>query len=149
MVSSRIATIVGSERTLDAFNFKLRQAKYSGLTRLEVSICQGAMQRYSPSQASVKTLWHQKVQAALDYIAAQVLNSQTILRQTYRKLSVPTLLASFGGLNDNMLVVGRRFSWLINARTQDQSYFVGTRICYGYDPKLSDYRNWKRLEEQV
>ena len=89
------------------------------------------------------------MQAALDYIAAEVLNSQTFLRQTYRKMNVPTLLASFGGLNDNILVVGRRFSWLINARTQDQMYFVGTRISHGYDSQLSDRHNWKRLEEQV
>ena len=69
IVSSRIATIVGSQRTVDAFNYKLRHAKFTGLTRLEVSICLGAMQRYSPTQASVKTLWHQEMQAAMDSLS--------------------------------------------------------------------------------
>ena len=80
MVSSRIATIVGSSNSLDAFNTKLRQAKYTGLTRLEVSICLGAMQGYNPTHASVKTKWHSKMQAALDLLASRVLNNDSVLR---------------------------------------------------------------------
>ena len=85
------------------------------------------------------------MQAALDLLARRVLNNDSILRQTYRKVNIPTLLASFGNLKDCILVVGRRFSWMINARTQDRRYFVGTRFNYGYNPKLCDYRNWYRL----
>ena len=96
MVSSRISSIVGSSHSLDAFNTKLRQAKFTGLTRLEVSICLGAMERYNPTYSSVNTRWHEKMQAALDLLAARVLNNDSILRQTYRKVNVPTLLASFG-----------------------------------------------------
>ena len=85
------------------------------------------------------------MQAALDLLASRVLNNDSILRQTYRKLNIPTLLASFGSLKDCILVVGRRFSWMINARTQDRRYFVGTRINYGYDSQLFHRYNWKRL----
>ena len=63
------------------------------------------------------------------------------------KMSVPSLLASIGHSNHNILVVGRRFSWMINARTEGHRFFVGTRINYGYDAKLFEYMNWLRLEE--
>ena len=89
------------------------------------------------------------MQAALDYIAKEVLNNESVLRQAYRKMNVPSLLASLGNSHHNILVVGRRFSWMINARTEGHRFFVGTRINYGYDAKLFDRKNWLRLEEQV
>ena len=59
------------------------------------------------------------------------------------------LFASFGNLNNGVLVVGRRFSWMINARTSDRRYYIGTRLYYGYDAKLCNHYTWQRLEEQV
>ena len=107
------------------------------------------MEQYSPCRPSVKTLWHKKMQAALDYIAKEVLNNESVLCQAYRKMNVPSLLASIGNSNHNILVVGKRFSWMINARTEGHRFFVGTRINYGYNAQLTDHHNWTRLEEQV
>ena len=44
---------------------KVLQAKSKGLTRLEISICQKALEGFSPWNPSVKTDWYKKVHAAL------------------------------------------------------------------------------------
>ena len=98
---------------------------------------------------SVKTLWHLKMQCALDELAAGVLNNTKVLSKTYRRLNVPMLLASLVRSDINVLDIGRRQSWIINARTPDRHHFTGTKINYGYDPTLCNYDNWQRLEEQV
>ena len=98
---------------------------------------------------SVKTLWHLKMQCALDELAAGVLNNTVVLCKTYRRLNVPMLLASLVESDINVLAIGRRQSWIINARTPDRHHFTGTKINYGYDAELNNYQNWQRLEEQV
>ena len=149
LVGSRVATIVGSCRSKDAFNKRLCKAQLTGLTRLEVSIYPDAEGRYDPMVASVKTLWHKKMQCALDELAAGVLNDPKVRSKTYRKLNVPTLLASLVWYEINVLAIGRRHSWIINARTPDRHHFTGTKINYGYEAALCNYNNWQRLEEQV
>ena len=98
---------------------------------------------------SVKTLWHAKMQSALDELAAGVLNNTKVLCKTYRGLNVPLLLASLVRSDINVLAIGRRQSWVVNARTPDRRRFTGTKINYGYDAVLNNYQNWQRLEEQV
>ena len=125
------------------------QAQLTGLTRLEVSIYPNTGDRYNPMLPSVKTLWHIRMQSALDELAAGVLNNKKVMCKTYRKLNVPMLLASLVRSDINVLAIGRRQSWIINARTPDRHHFTGTKINYGYDPTLCNYDNWQRLEEQV
>ena len=125
------------------------QAQLSGLTRLEVSIYLDAEGRYNPLLPGVKTLWHIKMQCALDELAAGVLNNTKVLCKTYRRLNIPMLLASLVGSDINVLAIGRRQSWVVNARTPDRRRFTGTKINYGYDPGLCNYNNWQRLEDQV
>ena len=149
LVGSRVSTIVGSCRSKDAFNQRLCQAQLTGLTRLEVSIYPDTEDRYNPMLPSVKTLWHIKMQCALDELAAGVLNNKKVMRKTYRKLNLPMLLASLVSSDINVLAIGRRQSWIINARTPDRHHFTGTKINYGYDAELNNYQNWQRLEEQV
>ena len=149
LVGSRVSTIVGSCRSKDAFNQRLCQAQLTGLTRLEVSIYSDTENRYNPILPGVKTLWHIKMQCALDELAAGVLNNKKVMSKTYRKLNVPMLLASLVRSDINVLAIGRRQSWMINARTPDRWHFTGTKINYGYDAVLNNYQNWQRLEEQV
>ena len=89
------------------------------------------------------------MQRALDELAAGVLNSTKVLCKTYRRLNVPLLLASLVRSDINVLAIGRRASWIVNARTPDRRRFTGTKINYGYDAALSNYQNWQRLEDQV
>ena len=41
-IGSRASHIIGSKTNTDSFHTKLRDARFSGMTRLEVSICEGA-----------------------------------------------------------------------------------------------------------
>ena len=136
LVGSRVSTIVGSCRSKDAFSQRLCQAQLTGLTRLEVSIYPDTEGRYNPMLPSVKTLWHLKIQRALDELVAGVLNNTKVLCKTYRRLNVPLLLASLVRSDINVLAIGRRASWIVNARTPDRRRFTGTKINYGYDPTL-------------
>ena len=66
IVSSRVSEILGSKRTLNSFNKRLRSCQQDGMTRIEVSICRAAFVKLNPTQASVKTQWHSKVQVMMD-----------------------------------------------------------------------------------
>ena len=43
LVGSRISVILGSKQSLSVFEKKITKAQYTGLTRLELSICKGAL----------------------------------------------------------------------------------------------------------
>ena len=45
-VGSRMATVLGSSHKLSVFNKRLSSSQYTGLSRLEVSICEEALMRY-------------------------------------------------------------------------------------------------------
>ena len=64
----------------------------------------------------------------------------------YRRLSIPSLLVRLGRCRVNILVVGEKNSWLINARTTHSHHFVGTRLCQGLTKKASNTDVWNRLE---
>ena len=87
------------------------------------------------------------MQDAMDQLVAGVLNHKSVIGQVYRKMNVPKMLASIGACYVNILAVGAKHSWIINARTPHQYHFVGTRVAYGYDSKLGNYFNWPRLQD--
>ena len=130
--------IVGSKYTLDSFDEKVKDACYTGMTRLEISICEAAFDECSPLQPSVKTLWHQRIQSALDYLVAEVLNDKTNFGLTYRKMSVPRLLAQVGRCKVVILLIGKENTWLINAKTFNPRRFVGTRLATGLTSKAGN-----------
>ena len=65
------------------------------MTRLEVSIHQPALIKFSPWMPSVRTLWHQKVGNFMTQIVDLVLNDKQVLPMIYRRMSIPRLI---GGL---------------------------------------------------
>ena len=79
MVGSRLRYILGSKGQYNSFIKRVCSAQGTGLTRLEVSICRSALQKFKPWQPSVKTLWHKKTQVALEVIVEEVLNNKTVL----------------------------------------------------------------------
>jgi len=86
------------------------------MTRLEVSICQAAIEKFNPFQAMIKTLFHSKVQAAIDHLVEKVLNDRHVVSKVYHKLSLPTLLGFIGRCCVNLMIVGKTHSWIVNAR---------------------------------
>ena len=67
------------DKYLKKYFAKLCQAQLSGLTRLEVSIYPDARDRYNPMLPSIKTLWHLRMQCALDELASGVLNNSKVM----------------------------------------------------------------------
>ena len=64
-------------------------------------------------------------------------------------MDVPKVLTTIGFVRHNILFIGRKSSWIVNARAEKQYNLVGTQFNYGFDSKLSDYHNWPRLLDQV
>ena len=89
------------------------------------------MERFNPLQPSVKTLWHSKMQAAMELLVEQVLNDKHFIISAYHKLSLPTLLGLIGRCSTNLMVVGQRHSWMVNARTSHRRHFIGTKQMFG------------------
>ena len=146
MVGSKLSNILGCKGQCNAFIKRVCQAQHSGLTRLEMSICRSALQKFKPWQPSVKTLWHRKTQETLDMFVKDVLNKKTILKHVYKNLSLPHLLGLLGQCPVNLMMIGKENSWIINARTSHKQHFVGTRHVIGLSRKQFGAKFWQRLQ---
>lgn len=146
MVGSRIAVILGSRQVLTSFMRRIKEAQDDGLTRLEVSITQVALQRYIFANPTVKTCWHTKMQSAMDHLVDRFLNDPRILTYVYRRLSLPTLITLLGKCKDNLLVIGKNYSWIINATTGHGRHFVGTMKPLGFSSCANSNIMWNRVE---
>ena len=146
MVGSRIKEIVGAKHNLNLFNQKLRVARFSGMTRIEVSICSHAIDTFALCHPPVRTLWHTKVENAIDHLYSTTLNDNDVIDVIYRKLDVSTLLAMLTNSSRNILAVGRNNSWLINCRTVHKRHFVGTWAAINFATMPFRASNVSRLE---
>ena len=142
LVGSRIRTILGSTKGLGLFEKRIRKAQNTGMTRLEVSICSAALEKFRPDLPSMRTLWHSKMQAAMDLLTAEVLNHRTVIPQVYRRLSVPSLLGRIGGCMDTMMIIGKRSTWMVNARSSNDRRFIGTKQLIGLPLKCVNVHLW-------
>ena len=134
---------------MNVFNKRLNRSQYTGLSRLEVSISEEALMKFRIWQPSVKTLWHKKVESALKLILDHVFNNEQVLKQCYRRLSVPHLLGHIGRCKENILAVGSKNSWLINARTSHTRHFIGTRHSIGLSSPTAGSKLFSRLDNLV
>ena len=86
-----------------------------GLTRVEISIRSDALRKYRPFDPSKKTLWHLAADTGIKKLAGEVLNRDQICKKTYHEVSLGMLIGGLGRCDNNALVIGRRYSWLVNA----------------------------------
>ena len=145
LVSTRLSTILGSTQQKGVLTRQIRKHQYAGMTRLEISVCRSAIERFSPWEPSVKTIWHKKVALAMDKIVADVLNDKRALALTYRRMSLPRLINRLCTAGENILAIGRRHSWIINAKTSHKYHFVGSRATALLTKDLSETRELDRL----
>lgn len=117
------------------------------MSRLEVSICQDALIKFSPALPSVKTAWYSRIQSALRLLETKALNDPQVLDIAYRKMSLPILLGELSKTEANLLAIGRKNSWLINASTATAYYFTGTRLPLGLNEKTMDFKAWRKLRD--
>ena len=58
MVGSRVHEVIGAKHHNNSLNKRVSMASNHGLTRIELSICKEALNRYKPYYPSIRTLWH-------------------------------------------------------------------------------------------
>ena len=128
IVGSKIAKVVGCQGTLSAFDKRVSRARWVGMTRLELSLCSGALRRYRPFQPSMKTLWSQRVNAAFQHLDRLVLNNEEVLAMSHRRLNIAHFLGELSLSQVQVLAIGHQATWLVNHRTAHRSHFVGTQL---------------------
>ena len=137
-VSSRINTVLCSGRQPGCFEKLIRKYQHVGLTRLEISVCHNALKKFSPWNPSVKTRWHVKMANAIDSIISGALNNPKALSMTYRTMSLPRMINHICNTEINILAVGKRLSWIINASTGHRNHFIGTKCVAGISHTACD-----------
>ena len=120
-MGSRIAKIVGCQKEKNRFDKRVSLARDGGMTRLEISLCQGAMTKYKPFQPSMKTRWIQKVGAAFERLHRLVLNDEEVLELAHRRLNISHFLGELGQCKVQILAIGHQASWLVSHRTATSS----------------------------
>ena len=128
IVGSRIAQIVGCQKKLSAFDRRVSRARCVGMTRLEISLCSGALRRYKPFQPSMKTLWFKKVNAAFQHLDKLVLNDKQVLKMCHRRLNIAHFLDELSLSQVQVLAIGHHASWLVSHKTAHRNHFVGTQL---------------------
>ena len=63
---------------------------------------------------------------ALEILVNSALNNTKLLSLAYKEISLPRLINCLCNTEVNILAVGKRLSWLINAETGHKNHFVGT-----------------------
>ena len=86
MVGSKTNAIVCSKQKMSLLNQRLCQTYKTGMTRLEVSIHDVAIQKYDVTMPSFKTGWHERVSKALDSLTKNFLNDEDHLDYYYRRI---------------------------------------------------------------
>ena len=77
------------------------------------------------------------------------INDEEVLEHTYRKVPVNVLLTLLAMTPVNVLAIGKKECWMINARTPHKRHFVGSSCATTlYDGPLVQ-RYWDRLKEFV
>ena len=127
LVGSRMPVVLGCSSERTSFMKRIRGAQHTGLTRLEISCHEAALQKYILYTASLKTDWHYRIQRAIETLVSKFLNHDEVLKRVYRRLCLPDLVTRLGECWQNMLVIGKSTTWLILASTGHKRHFVGTK----------------------
>ena len=149
IVGSKVKAIVGSKKHLSSFNRKIQRAEGTGLTRLELSIHEDALTKYKMNEPSVKTKFFKRLAACMRHLTDAFLNEEEVLAQAYFKIPINILLHLLAQTPVNVLAIGKKECWIVNASTPHPRHFVGTRCATTLYEHPTELRNWDRLKEFV
>lgn len=138
IVSSRLSTILSSGSQPGAFEKLIRKNQNQGMTRLELSIHRDSIERYNPWSRTIRKTWDQKICNAMDKLLQSVLNHRKAQNLLSWSVSVSSVISRLTRTENNILAVGRRHSWIINAGTGHKYHFIGTRAVAGLTVKGQD-----------
>ena len=137
-VGTRVPQILGTGFKDDLFQKRIKKSQSTGLTRLEVSVLHEAISQYDIFKPSVKTLCHEKVPKAMSLMVENILNHDYVLRLAYCKLSLNYLFAYLAKAQTNIMAIGSKSTFMINARTGHNRHFVGTHKPIGLTTSASN-----------
>ena len=60
-------------------------------------------------------------------LSENFLNNEEILEHCYRRINIPKLLSLLMRTSVNILIIGKKECWLVNASTPHPRHFVGTQ----------------------
>ena len=92
-IGCRANEFLGCKRILNALNKRLGNAKFKGITRVEVSVYPNVGD-YNPYVAQLSTAWHKRIQAALHHICQDVLNETAVKAMCLRHINVEKLIGN-------------------------------------------------------
>jgi hypothetical protein len=112
-VGTRLSKIVGSSYRIGDLEKRVRKARASGLSRLEVSFYFTNVDGYRFNQASLNTVFHHDAHNLITEILISVINTNEVLPKIYGKIKLTAFLSRLSQLNMNTLVIGYSRIWLI------------------------------------
>ena len=87
---------------------------------------------------SVKTLCHRRVSNAMKLMVESILNNDKVLKLAYCRLSLNYLLAHLAKAQTNIMAIGSKSTFMINARTGHKRHFVETHKPIGLTTSASN-----------
>ena len=88
-VGSRFATILGSRMTPGLMEQSMKLARFTGLTRVEVSLHLDQEGDMTLSSAHARLRWHVMIPAMIKLIIERALNHWAVIDLAYRALNMP------------------------------------------------------------
>ena len=146
-IGSRFNRVLGSKLENNSFIKRTKECQWTGMTRLEVSICKDALENYSPFQKSLMTVWYKRITTFIELIHENILNCPYNTENTYRNLIMPELLGRLSNCRFNVLLIGLENTWIVNAKTSHKLHFVGTKLACGLTKKAQRVQSWLKLAQ--
>ena len=104
---------------------------------------------YKMNEPSVKTKFAKRLTTCMRHLTDAFLNDEEVLAHAYRKVPVNILLTLLAMTPVNVLAIGKKECWIINASTPHKRHFVGSRCATTLYEGPLVLRNWDRLKEFV
>ena len=126
VVGSRFPQILGSKHSIGKFEKTIRDAQFTGITRLEISLRPDIDSDTVMLNNMIKQTWHERIPNLLRHITDNVLNHKDTVSKTFKLINLTDVLYNFGKLDYNCLVIGSNTTWIVNCKTSHRNFFIGT-----------------------
>ena len=127
LVGSYIKKIIGSGQEISEMQPRIRDARESGMTRIEISFYFDNTDAHKFRRTGMQDLFCRNASNLLNMIASDVLSYYpNILVRAYKSLSIYNLVNALGQVKNISLVIGAKNVWLVNCSTNHTGHFIGT-----------------------
>ena len=93
----------------------------------------------------MKTFFHHNVLHVIERLVKSVMNDREVLPLIYKRLSIFDMTSAFCRIKFNLLVLGKKHTWLVNAATNHPFHYIGTVRCINFPLGNVNNAKWKKL----